>query len=140
MTLPIRKYQLNAFSISLEFPTSLGKAFHKKMIDRLEKQKSLSVHAKRYPLMSFKEKFHQELVESRRTRGSPKIPESHFREQLEKDLGMIAESMKVGNKEQPSVMDRMEAVAIDCYLYAPDKPFRSSKTDKNSIIPLRKDG
>jgi hypothetical protein len=84
--------------------------------------------------MSFKEKFHQETIESRRPRGANKISEPHFREQLEKDLGVITESMKVGNKEQPSVMDRMEAVAIDCYLYAPDKPFSSSKKVGNSEI------
>lgn len=110
---------------------SMGKMVHKKMIDRLEKQKSLSLHVKRYPHMSFKEKFHQEIIESRRPHGSKKIPEPQFREQMERELDVIAESVRVGNKDQPGVMDRMEAVAIDCYLYAPDKPFRSSKTDEN---------
>jgi len=97
---------------------SMGKTVHKNMVDRLGKQKVISSHSKRYPIDSFKEKFHQQIVESQRPRGSQKISESQFRKQIEKNLDAIAESVQVGNKDYPSVMDRRDAIAFDCYLYA----------------------
>jgi len=107
----------------------VGKSAFKKMINRIEKHKTLSPFLKQPPHISPKEKFHQTVIESRR-RGSKKIPESQFRDQIEKELNEIAAS--VIRKEQPGVLERREAVAIDCHLYFGDSLSPNSNEDGGS--------
>jgi hypothetical protein len=71
--------------------------------------------------------FHAGVVEGRRLPHGKKMPEGEFRANLEKELDFIAASVNTHKKRQPGVMERMEALAMDCYLYAQDDQYTESK-------------
>jgi hypothetical protein len=107
----------------------VGESAFKKMINRIERHKTLSPFLKRPPLISPKEKFHQTVIESRR-RGSKKIPESQFRDQIENELNEIAASLI--KKEQSGVLERRDSLAMDYYLYFRDDLSPNSNQDGGS--------
>jgi hypothetical protein len=105
----------------------LGKKVYKTIFERLSNRKRLAPKFKRFPQPSPRQMFHAGVVEGRRFPHRKKMPESEFRANLEKELDFIAASVNTHKKRQPGVMERMEALAMDCYLYAQDDQYTGSK-------------
>lgn len=97
-----------------------GKSFHRSIIESIGRKRTLSPRLTKFPENSPREMFHLGVVESVRKGMSKKIKEEEFRLTLKAHLQNTAEAFKRGNYPYSSVLQMIDAMAFDCYLYAQD--------------------
>lgn len=98
----------------LRISAFLGKTLFSKFLKRLESDiKRIDAKCRKFPSDPF-QLFHISTIESRKGDVKKHI-EEEFRVKLESELSINAEKYY---KISPGVLEKMEAIAIDCYLYA----------------------